>query len=49
VVSLDKDLREALFAIYSAGFEAGYSQKIDISTAFKEYLNILQRQLTTIK
>ena len=37
----DKEIKDILFEIYSAGFEAGYSQEIDIKSAFEKYYNLL--------
>ena len=30
-------LKNALFEIFSAGFEAGYTKEIDLKTAFEEW------------
>ena len=35
-VSLGK-IKQILFEVYSAGFEAGYSQEIDIVEAYNQY------------
>lgn len=32
-------LIDALFEVFSAGFEAGYTKEIDIHTAFNEWLS----------
>lgn len=36
-----EELKAIMFEIYSAGFEAGYSQNIDIHTAYNEFWNTL--------
>ena len=36
--------KEILFEVYSAGFEAGYSQEIDIVNSYNEYWNNLLKQ-----
>lgn len=36
-----EELKQLLFEVYSAGFEVGYSQKVDIVTAYNEYWNNL--------
>ena len=33
----EKELKEILFEIYSAGFEAGYSQNVDIVSSYNKY------------
>ena len=37
----EHDLKQLLFEIYSAGFEAGYSQEVDVATAYDQYWNNL--------
>ena len=37
----NKEIKDILFEIYSAGFESGYSQEKDIKSAFEEYYNFL--------
>lgn len=41
----EEQLKEALFEIYSAGFEAGMSQNIDIRTAYNEFWNVLKSNM----
>lgn len=36
-----KALKDLLFEIYSAGFEVGYSQEIDIVSAYNQYWDII--------
>ena len=36
-----EELKQLLFEVYSAGFEVGYLQKVDIVTAYNEYWNNL--------
>lgn len=40
-----KELKRLIFVIYSAGFEAGYSQKVDIVSAYNHYWDILLEQI----
>lgn len=35
----NEKLKQLLFEVYSAGFEAGYSQEIDIVEAYNKYWN----------
>lgn len=40
----DAQLKSLLFEVYSAGFEAGYSNQADICTGFKTwYRNVIQK------
>lgn len=32
-----EELKQLIFEIYSAGFEAGYSQEVDIASAYNQY------------
>jgi len=36
------DMKHMAFEIYSAGFTAGYSQEIDIKTAYEKYWKFLK-------
>jgi hypothetical protein len=38
------DIKHLLFEVYSAGFEAGYSQETDIVTAYDQYWDNLLKQ-----
>ena len=40
------ELKQILFEIYSAGFEAGYAQTDDITTAYNKYFDNLVQELT---
>lgn len=37
MLTSEYELKQVLFEIYSAGFEAGYSQEIDVVTAYNQY------------
>ena len=39
-------LKKALFEVYSAGFEAGYSQETDIVKSYNKYWNDLLKIIT---
>lgn len=41
----EKQIKEALFDVYSAGYEAGYWQVADIVTAYNIYWNDLMDAL----
>lgn len=40
-----KKLKDLLFEIYSAGFEAGYAQNIDIVQAYNQYWDNLIKHI----
>ena len=40
-----EELKRLLFEVYSAGFEAGYSQETDIATAYNRYWNKLLKDI----
>ena len=40
-----KELKQLLFEIYSAGFEAGYSKEVDIVTAYNKYWDLLMEDI----
>ena len=42
----EKDLKDLLFAVFSAGFESGYSGQIDLATAFEQFY---QKTMTDLK
>ena len=33
----EKDIKEIMFLIFSAGYEAGYGGKVDLAKAFNEW------------
>lgn len=33
----EEEIKQLIFEIYSAGFEAGYSQEVDIVSAYNQY------------
>lgn len=41
----ESEAKRILFEVYSAGFEAGYSQKIDIASAYKQFWDNLLKQM----
>lgn len=41
----EHELKQLLFEVYSAGFEAGYSQETDIATAYNRYWGNLLKQI----
>lgn len=40
-----EELKQLIFEIYSAGFEAGYSQEIDIASAYNQYWDNLLKHI----
>ena len=42
-------LKTMLFEIYSAGFEAGYSQNIDIVTAYNKWFDGFKKTIKSIE
>ena len=42
----EEQIKEVLFEIYAAGFEAGYSHEVDIQTAYNKFWNEIQTDIT---
>lgn len=39
----EKEIKDLLFEIYSAGFEKGYAGEVDLVTCFEEYYSELKK------
>lgn len=37
------DIKEIMFLVFSAGFEAGYSGKVDLAKAFNEWYDTFNK------
>ena len=40
-----EELKQLMFEIYSAGFEAGYSQEADLVSAYKKYWDNIWKEI----
>ena len=45
----DIPLKDIIFMIYSAGYEAGYGEKRDLAISFEEYYKILEKTVEESK
>ena len=39
----EMDIKEIMFLVFSAGFEAGYGGKVDLAKAFSEWYDALNK------